>query len=190
MLFRSNNYGSYDVMLIACNALACDTLLLTGFINEFQNPSDSIWQIGNVLYSLHSENYQWYEVSSGIIPGAVDSFYVITQPGSYYCVIADSIGCIATSNIITVTGLDQLTANNAMGIEILQNGLYNCYCTNCANGLIQLTLTDAGSRCVYKNDQQQFNVPFTMNLRPGLYIVSMQSANISLTQKLLIINKN
>lgn len=100
-----NSNGSFPVTLIACNQYGCDSITLNNFINEFPNPVDSIFQLNDTLYSLPSVYYQWYEVSIGAISGATNQYYVVTQPGNYYCITSDSIGCVATSNNILITAI-------------------------------------------------------------------------------------
>ncbi|MEO8150222.1 MAG: T9SS type A sorting domain-containing protein [Bacteroidia bacterium] len=107
-----NSYGSYDVTLIACNAAGCDTLNLTNFITCYQNPTDSIYQSNDTLFSLPAYAYQWYEVTNGIIAGATDQYFIPQQAGSYYCVISDSIGCNASSDIIVITAANQISNFN------------------------------------------------------------------------------
>ena len=128
-----NNYGSYDVTLVACNCGGCDTLHLTNFIKCYQNPVDSIWQSNDTLYSLATNSYQWYEVSTGLISGAANQFYVITQPGNYYCVVVDSVGCIAASNAIVATGISEGTTNGFV---------FSAY-PNPANSILNVVFNDA-----------------------------------------------
>lgn len=114
-----NTYGSFPVTLIVCNQFGCDSITMLSFINEFQNPIDSIYQSNDTLYSMPSVYYQWYEITLGAISGAINQYYVPSQTGNYYCVVKDSIGCESTSNIIVVTALESFTNQN--GFEIIPN---------------------------------------------------------------------
>ncbi|MEO8151286.1 MAG: PKD domain-containing protein [Bacteroidia bacterium] len=100
-----NNYGSFDVTLIACNAAGCDTLMIPGFINEYQQPIATIMQSNDTLFSSPGASYQWWSVSNGIIAGATNYYYVPTQGGDYFVIVTDTIGCQGTSNVITITGI-------------------------------------------------------------------------------------
>ncbi|MBK8845914.1 MAG: PKD domain-containing protein [Bacteroidetes bacterium] len=102
-----NNYGSFDVTLIACNTAGCDTLTLPGFINEYQSPIPSITQSNDTLFASPAFSYQWWNVGSGIVFGATNSFFVPIQAGAYYVIINDSNGCIGTSNVISITGVKE-----------------------------------------------------------------------------------
>ena len=166
MLFRSdtstlqnptdicyNNYGAFDVMLIACNANGCDTLVITNFITELQNPTDSIWQSNDTLYSLPGQSYQWYELSGGLISGATNSYYVFTQPGSYYCLVNDSVGCVATSNIIVITALaeNQNHENLNFIIPNPNNGSFTIELNMALSADANLRIFDMQGRIVYNS---------------------------------------
>ena len=188
-----NNYGSFDVSLIACNANGCDTINYAGFINEYPNPYDSIWNINDTLYSLPAYNYQWYEVTNGMIAGANDSLYIPIQPGDYYCVITDSTGCIGTSNTINVigAGINDLVTGNLFSVH-----------PNPSNGwfLIELNnpaivkkwsaqLFDAFGRNVFSSEiiddnSYHLNLKFLMQ---GFYYLKISQGSVFQTQKLIIL---
>ncbi|MBL0054209.1 MAG: T9SS type A sorting domain-containing protein [Bacteroidetes bacterium] len=115
-----NNYGSFDVTLIACNSAGCDTLLLTGFINEYQIPAPTITQSGDTLFSSLAVSYQWYSVDSGLIIGAVNYNYIPTYIGSFYVIVTDTIGCEGASNTIMITGVNDFYTSNFL-MEIIPN---------------------------------------------------------------------
>jgi hypothetical protein len=106
-----STYGSFDVTLIACNAAGCQTLLLPGFINEYQIPTPTITQVNDTLFSSPGVAYQWWSVDSGIIAGANNYYYLPTQAGNYFVIVTDTIGCSGASNTI-ITGLTELTVSN------------------------------------------------------------------------------
>ena len=101
-----NGYGSYDVMLIACNNAGCDTFALSNFINQVLPAAPPVISFSNdTLFSTPGAAYQWYDVSSGLIVGAVNQFF-IPDDGEYYVLVTDSNGCSATSDYVTITGLN------------------------------------------------------------------------------------
>ncbi|MEO8151018.1 MAG: T9SS type A sorting domain-containing protein [Bacteroidia bacterium] len=116
-----NIYGSYDVTLIACNAAGCDTLHLTNFINCYQNPTDSIYQSNDTLFSLPAFGYQWYEVTNGIIAGATNQYFIPQQAGSYYCIASDSIGCAGSSGTIVITGTSPQPSPKEREFSVIPN---------------------------------------------------------------------
>ncbi|MEO8147332.1 MAG: T9SS type A sorting domain-containing protein [Bacteroidia bacterium] len=117
-----NNYGSFDVTLIACNPAGCDTLVLTNFINEYPAPTPIITQSNDTLFSSPGVAYQWWNVSTGIIAGATNSYYIPTTGGDYYVIVTDTIGCAGSSNVITVSfaGINQWAIGNGQ-LSIIPN---------------------------------------------------------------------
>jgi hypothetical protein len=106
-----STYGSFDVTLIACNAAGCQTLLLPGFINEYQIPTPTITKVNDTLFSSPGVSYQWWSVDSGIITGATNYYYLPTQDGNYFVIVTDINGCQGASNTI-ITGVTELTVSN------------------------------------------------------------------------------
>lgn len=110
--------GSFDVTLIACNAAGCDTLHLVNFIVEHISPVASISQSNDTLYVTPATTYQWYEIDSGLVAGATNSFFVPTQAGNYYCIIVDSVGCSGYSSAIAInTGILNIVGNWQLAIS-------------------------------------------------------------------------
>lgn len=104
--------GAFDVTLVACNAAGCDSLHLVNFIVEHISPVASISQSNDTLYVTPANTYQWYEVDSGLIAGAINSFFVPTQAGNYYCIIVDAVGCSGSSSAIAInTGILNIGGN-------------------------------------------------------------------------------
>ena len=167
-----NAYGSFDVTLIACNAAGCDTLVLHNFINEFQNPVDSIWGLNDTLFSLPAYSYQWYS-TTGIIAGATNQYFVPTQLGNYFCVVSDSIGCVATSNSIVITAVQSEINNSQFAIS--PNPFTNLLTITLKNNHpSEITLYDLTSR---KLLQQTFTNSTTINtqqLAKGIYFYEVK----------------
>ncbi|MEO8147627.1 MAG: T9SS type A sorting domain-containing protein [Bacteroidia bacterium] len=174
-----NNYGSFDVTLIACNAAGCDTLMLTNFINEYQSPIDSIYQSNDTLYSLPAFSYQWYEVTNGIIAGATNQYYVPTQAGNYYCSISDSIGCIAASNTIAITtGIGVISQNDLL---ILKPNPFsdNLTIILTQNKPVEINLYDVTGRKVFNQTINHSATLNTSQLAKGIYIYEVRSPDAS-----------
>jgi hypothetical protein len=113
-------YGSFDVTLIACNAVGCDTLVLPGFINEYPTPTPTITQSNDTLFSSPGVAYQWWSTDSGIIAGANNYFYIPTQAGNYFVVVSDTIGCQGASNTI-ITAIAPLSFGEGLGVRCSPN---------------------------------------------------------------------
>ena len=186
-----NNYGTFDVTLIVCNSTDCDTITMPGFIHEFQNPVDSIYFSNDTLWSLPFPSYQWYEVSSGLVPGATNQYFIASNAGSYYCVVSDTIGCIATSNILVATGNSELNAN---GFQIhLQpnpnNGSFKISLNNdLLNKNCMLQIFDASGRLIFSNPLNQYNLDFNLQFETGLYFIEIKNEQ-SLWREKFVVNK-
>jgi hypothetical protein len=108
-----NSYGSFDVTLISCNSAGCDTLFLPGFINEYQQPTPTITQSNDTLFSSPAVDYQWWSVDSGLIVGATNAYYIPTQGGSYFVVVTDTVGCNGSSNPIVISSVNELAVGSS-----------------------------------------------------------------------------
>lgn len=88
----------------ATQTIAYEVAKLT--YNGFPTPP-TVSQQGDTLFSSIGIGNQWYD-ANGPIPGATDSFYVMTQAGSYY-VVATSGSCTSSnSNAILFTNIHDL----------------------------------------------------------------------------------
>jgi hypothetical protein len=143
-------------------------------------------------------SYQWYEVSLGLIAGATNQYYVPTALGSYYCVVDDTIGCVATSNTITLTGIEHyfkcsgdLTIYpnpNDGNFELVINSVNN-------NQGKQIRIFDAVGQVVFKSETKS---PFSLTvsssslvlrlpfLTSGIYFIELRSDDFSLRKKFIV----
>jgi|GEM_PF-2828106 len=182
-----NSYGSFDVTLIACNSIGCDTLTITAYINEWQPPPTPVVTISNdTLYSTPAVTYQWYN-TSGIIPGATGQFYVSPQPGSYYVVITDANGCVSTSAVVT-TGVDEIYAGNQQ-IVIIPNPSSGEFFINAAvfSGEREVKIHDSAGRTVYSGTCHNRQTRISLDLESGIYFITLYTKNETVTSRLVII---
>ncbi|MEO8149331.1 MAG: T9SS type A sorting domain-containing protein [Bacteroidia bacterium] len=188
-----NNYGSFDVTLIACNAAGCDTLLLPGFINEYQTLTPTITQSNDSLFSSPGVAYQWWSVDSGIIAGANNYYYIPAQGGSYYVIVTDTTGCEGASNTIVVMGINELAIGNWQ-LAIVPNPNNGSF-TITLNALdandFSLRIIDPLGRTVYTENgrlikQTTSNINVEMgNAAKGLYEVELITNKNVYRQKFL-----
>ena len=181
-----NNYGSFDVTLIACNSSGCDTLHLTDFITELQNPTDSIYFSADTLYSLPAYSYQWYEASGGLIAGAVNQYFIAQLPGNYYCVVSDSIGCIATSNILTATTLNE----NGLQLKAYLfpnpgNGSFKILLPEYAN-CASMKIFNSVGKTVFDKTISGDNFYLETDLSDGIYFMQIIAGSKLYSEKLII----
>jgi len=108
--------GSFDVILIACNSLGCDTLIMPLFITELpQPPIPVVLASGDTLLCSNATAYQWYNVNNTNVVLGTDSFYVPSVAGNYYCLITDTAGCQSPSNVVGIT--TNLNQQNLMHLK-------------------------------------------------------------------------
>jgi PKD repeat protein len=94
--------GTYPVTLIISNANGTDTLAVTPLIIFGTAPvPPTVTVSGDTLFCTSAQHYQWY-YNGAPITGAIDSFYVATQSGTYSAQITDN-GCTVLSNGVAVT---------------------------------------------------------------------------------------
>ncbi|MEO8147657.1 MAG: kelch repeat-containing protein [Bacteroidia bacterium] len=194
-----NSYGIFDVTLIACNAAGCDTLHLTNFITCYQNPTDSIYQSNDTLFSLPAYAYQWYEVTNGIIAGATNQYFVPQQAGSYYCVVTDSIGCAGSSGTIVITATNQIS-NFQFPISIFPNPNDGSFEIVLNDALqiknYELKVYDAFGRIVFSSKPEQIasflamtgTMNVKLNLENGIYLVEVIKPGKIFRQKMIVQN--
>ena len=182
-----NNYGSFDVQLIACNANGCDTLLFQNFIVEYPNPYDSIWQSNDTLYSLPASGYQWYETTSGIITGATNQYFVIQSPGSYFCVITDSIGCVGTSNTIIITSLPNPSEGGAFSVFPNPNdGNFEVVFNAPFGGRGALRILNTVGQIVFNSAITTHHAPLITHLSSGVYFVEVKIDTTVFREKMVV----
>lgn len=179
-----NNYGSFDVTLIACNAAGCDTLYLAGFISEYPFPLPSITQSNDTLFSSPAVAYQWWSTDSGIIAGATNSYYIPTQAGSYFVVVTDTVGCNGPSNSIVISSVNELATGSSQlaifpnpngGIFIITlNHPVKEYSLHVINALGQTVASWQSSSRFVSGGNGQFKFDVDLGDAPaGLYVVEL-----------------
>jgi len=97
LLSNNSNYSFPDYWIIKfCDTTShCDLFLPLIRIN------------GDTLNIYNGVSYQWY-LNGNIISGAIDSFYIINQSGSYTVEVTDINGCMAFSNPIVISSIDAI----------------------------------------------------------------------------------
>ncbi len=187
-----NAYGSYDVTLIACNVNGCDTIYMPGFINEYPLPAPVITQSNDTLYSTNALSYQWWNVSTGLIPGATNNYYVPTQTGDYYVIIVDSIGCSGASNVISVSfaGIADLTGDKKL-MQVIPNPNNGNFVVSIDRSIknYSLKLVNHAGQIIYsitpENGIDQYSLNLT-GIAKGVYQLLLISADKTITQRLII----
>ena len=117
-----NAQGNYDVKLIASNGSGSDTLTYSNFIKAFLSPpTPRITQSYDTLYCTTDPSYtsyQWYD-STTLIPGATDTFLVVTHGGNYNVAVTNEFGCKISVGITIANnvGINEFSANNFISLS-------------------------------------------------------------------------
>jgi len=119
------NPGTYPVTLIVSNANGTDTLAVNPLIIFGTAPAPpTVTVSGDTVFCSHASSYQWY-YNGVAITGAIDSFYVATQSGTYSAQITEN-GCAVLSNGVTVT-ITSMLENANSEIKIYPNPTHDMF---------------------------------------------------------------
>jgi M6 family metalloprotease-like protein len=91
----------YRCNLSNCSALYKDTSNISTLIVNLTPPVAVITQSGDTLISSANAGNQWYELSLGLIPGAVGNIYIPTQNGGYFVYVSLN-GCMIPNKSNTI----------------------------------------------------------------------------------------
>ena len=155
---------------------------LTNFISCYQNPVDSIYQSNDTLFSLPAYSYQWYETNNGIIAAATNQYFVPLTSGNYYCLVSDSIGCNAPSNVISVITDLLEPATTKGGLTITpnpNNGTFEIKLKDVnLKGDFECTIYDATGRIIFNsksNPDGYRDKNLKLNLADGIYFLNVKT---------------
>src|SRR5205823_1194207 len=85
-----------------------DSLVVPSLIKFGSGASAPVLNVSNdTIFCSHASAYQWY-FNGSLVPGSVDSFYVITGDGNYSVMITDAYGCSRLSSGVVITALKNL----------------------------------------------------------------------------------
>ncbi len=116
-----NTAGTYNSQLVASNSVGSDTITFINHIKVFVAPlTPVITQHHDTLFCSTDPSYtsyQWYD-SSAIIPGATDTFLVVTHGGNYNVGVSNEFGCKISVgiNIAHNVGINEFSLNNYISI--------------------------------------------------------------------------
>ncbi len=115
--------GTFDSKLIASNSSGeSDTLNFTNHIKVFATPptpvirqhQDTLFCTTDPVYT----SYQWYD-STTLIPGATDTFLVVTHGGNYNVAVSNEFGCKISVGITIAhnVGINEFSTNNYISLS-------------------------------------------------------------------------
>lgn len=178
--------GSYQVTTTDINGCNATSSAINITVNTPQVPV--ITQSGNVLTSSSAQSYQWYFNGSPVL-GATSQSFTANQPGDYYVVTMDNNGCVASSNIITISNTTGIEATYTANIQIYPNPAEESFVINAPVYTEPLTIHiyDMHGRIMYQAVVASSLIDITCADWPsGVYVVKVQIHNKELTQRLIV----
>jgi hypothetical protein len=171
--------GTYPVTLITGNAYGYDTLTVPAMIILEQLPPAPVVTVvgGDTLICSHATHYQWFLNGSPIF-GAIDSFYVAHQPGTYSVQVGDFIGCSRISNGVLITGLTPDLFSVDRGVEIFPNPCHDEFTVFTSEIMINATIgiyNPLGIRFYEERFTTGSQWKIHCKLSPRIYFVQIQS---------------
>ncbi|MBK8847665.1 MAG: T9SS type A sorting domain-containing protein [Bacteroidetes bacterium] len=182
-----NNYGSFDVQLIACNGAGCDTIAYSNFITEYQSPVVTITIAGDTLYAPPGYSYTWYQTGFPANVLGTSFNFVPSVAGTYYVVATDSLGCEVSSNTISVTvGLNELINSHPDFVFVRSEQMIFVKLLS-SNKYFQARIIDLTGRIISEvNSFNKSEVNFDVSgLAKGMYLLQLISVQEHATTKFI-----
>jgi hypothetical protein len=127
--------------------------------------------------------YQWYK-NGNIVNSADDEVYIVTEPGSYTVSSIDENGCPDSSNVIIITGINNLIEPN---ISLFPNPTNDKWLLTIENSLLgsKLEVFDDNGKTVYESQISNLKTEIDFNAASGVYLLRISGANVSVVRKLI-----
>jgi len=178
--------GTYTVTLIVTSATGTDTLVVSPMItvgNSLVAPTITVIG-GDTLVSSSSAFYQWY-FNGSPISGAIDSFYIAHQGGTYAVQITDGNGCNSLSNGVFITSAISATLEGN-GIDVYPNPASDeLLISNLPAVIEEITIYDLiGEKMMEQKINFTDHVIINIkNLASGIYFIRISDKNGSYVGK-------
>ncbi|MBL0050707.1 MAG: T9SS type A sorting domain-containing protein [Bacteroidetes bacterium] len=187
-----NNYGSFDVTLVACNAAGCDSLFLDDFVTEFQLPlPPTISYSNDTLYASPAFSYQWFNTNNVTLVLSTSNYFVPVVDGNYFVLGFDSNGCATPSTTFGFyTGINNYTYNsNDVLLTPVDGGNYFSLQIISNQHLKNLSLIDVAGKQInltsYNADGDRKFILDLNNVNKGVYFVKVEFDNYSSIRRLI-----
>lgn len=187
-----NNYGSFDVTLVACNAFGCDSLFLNDFVTEFQLPPPPTISMSNdTLFASPAYAYQWYNTNNINTVISTANYLVPGVNGNYFVLGFDSNGCATPSATFGFyTGINSFVNHyNDVVLLAMDGGNNFCLQINSNERVKNILLVDVTGKqrnlaCTNTEHPQKFIIDLS-NLAKGVYLVKVDFSNNSSIRRLI-----
>lgn len=149
---------------------------------------------GDTMFSDISTGNQWYKDPGGFISGANNAYYIPVAPGNYYTITTDTYGCVSdSSNHVYFTDVSASELSINSGCTLFPNpnsGEFTISFDNKPASNILIRVCDITGSMVYLHEfssDENTHIDLT-NLPDGIYEVTVQSNEFSITSKITKIN--
>ncbi|KAF5039450.1 hypothetical protein DSECCO2_543810 [anaerobic digester metagenome] len=150
--------------------------VVTVQVNSTPPATPTITQNGANLISSAATGNQWFD-QNGMIPGATDNFYTITDNGSYYVVVDNGCG-YAMSNTIVVTNAGlEYNEINAFVYPNPANDFVNVEIASETDGYIFQITNVFGQELKTVRNTGKKTVFGISDLAPGLYFLNISDSD-------------
>ncbi len=181
------NAGTYSATLIAAKGGLSDTLTFNTYIKVFPAPlTPVITQRHDTLFCQTDPtytSYQWYD-STSLLPGATDTFLIVTHGGNYNVAVANENGCKISVgiNIAHNVGINEFYSNHYVSVfpnpatdKLLISGNWKS-----GSGKLKLTIFNVIGEIIYT---EQINcASVAIDCKPfsnGIYFVQVTNEDVS-----------
>jgi hypothetical protein len=177
-----NAVGSYFIQNTVSNPLCSATS--DYYVNVNPNPVVTIMQEGDELIASAGASYQWYLFDQPITNGNNQN-QLIYASGPYTVTVINEFGCVSTSPVYTVVGVENLDQNsfvvypnpagNTMTIAVQNNEIGSIY-----------NITEATGKIVLSGKINSIAHQISLdNLSAGVYQISLYSVDEILTRTII-----
>ena len=177
-----NAVGSYFIQNTVSNPLCSATS--DYYVNVNPNPVVTIMQEGDELIASAGASYQWYLFDQPITNGNNQN-QLIYASGPYTVTVINEFGCVSTSPVYTVVGVENLDQNsfvvypnparNTMTIAVHSNEIGSIY-----------NITEATGKIVLSGKINSIAHQISLdNLSAGVYQISLYSVDEILTRTII-----
>ena len=185
----TNNSTSGAISVSANNVCGVASSALEKDINIIIMQTPVISATNNTLHSNIAEGNQWYN-QNGIIAGATDQDYNVTEDGEYYVIVTNGSCTSESSNILNIIYTQVSYIDNLNNIEIYPNPTFGSFNIKINNN----ELTDCKA-IIYNTDgklikeitlNNNVNLIDISNLTKGIYFVKVINNKSIKTTKLIL----
>lgn len=152
-----------------CGEGISDSMLVTVM---YQPPAPQIVQAGDTLFSNAAMGNQWYCQSTGLIPGAFNSWYTPVKTDWYY-VLANLVGCPSdTSNKIYFVYNGIVQPEGEGDLQVFPNPTRGSIQILCSEEIMRVEcLGAAGQYLLQKEGDQDYSLPVGLTSESGFAIL-------------------